>query len=37
MARRFAKKQQDAILAVSLDQHRLEAMLVHEYVDLYVA
>ena len=37
LARRFAKKQQDAILAVSLDQHRLEAMLVHEYVDLYVA
>ena len=37
LARRFAKKQQDAILAVSLDQHRLEAMPVHEYVDLYVA
>jgi 2-methylcitrate dehydratase len=36
LARRFPKKQQDAILAVSLDQKRLEAMPVHEYVDLYV-
>ena len=36
VARRFPKKQQDAILAVSLDQARLEAMPVHEYVDLYV-
>lgn len=36
LARRFPKKQQDAILAVSLDQARLEAMPVHEYVDLYV-
>ena len=35
LARRFAKKQQDAILAVSLDQARLEAIPVHEYVDLY--
>ena len=35
LARRFAKKQQDAILAASLDQARLEAMPVHEYVDLY--
>ncbi|WP_415809172.1 hypothetical protein, partial [Cupriavidus respiraculi] len=26
----------EAILAVSLDQARLEAMPVHEYVDLYV-
>jgi 2-methylcitrate dehydratase len=34
--RRFAKPQQDAILAVSLDQARLEAMPVNEYVDLYV-
>lgn len=37
LARRFAKKQQDAILAVSLDQAALEAMPVHEYVDLYAA
>ncbi|XAH21076.1 bifunctional 2-methylcitrate dehydratase/aconitate hydratase [Xylophilus sp. GW821-FHT01B05] len=36
LARRFPKKQQDAILAVSLDQKALEAMPVHEYVDLYV-
>ncbi|MES2187923.1 MAG: bifunctional 2-methylcitrate dehydratase/aconitate hydratase [Pseudomonadota bacterium] len=36
LARQFPKKQQDAILAVSLDQARLEAMPVHEYVDLYV-
>ncbi|MFT4173864.1 MAG: bifunctional 2-methylcitrate dehydratase/aconitate hydratase [Rhodocyclaceae bacterium] len=36
LARRFARKQQDAILAVSLDQARLEAMPVHEYVDMYV-
>jgi 2-methylcitrate dehydratase len=36
LARRFAKKQQDAILAVSLDQAKLEAMPVHEYVDLYL-
>lgn len=36
LARRFPKKQQDAILAVSLDQARLEAMAVNEYVDLYV-
>ncbi|NDZ16656.1 bifunctional 2-methylcitrate dehydratase/aconitate hydratase [Variovorax sp. WS11] len=36
LARRFAKKQQEAILAVSLDQRALEAMPVHEYVDLYV-
>jgi 2-methylcitrate dehydratase len=36
LARRFPRKQQEAILAVSLDQHRLEAMPVHEYVDLYV-
>ena len=37
LARRFAKKQQDAILAASLQQATLEAMPVHEYVDLYTA
>ena len=37
LARRFAKKQQDAILAASLQQATLEAMAVHEYVDLYTA
>ncbi|MFJ1255856.1 bifunctional 2-methylcitrate dehydratase/aconitate hydratase [Cupriavidus sp. CuC1] len=36
LARRFPAKQQQAILAVSLDQARLEAMPVNEYVDLYV-
>lgn len=36
LARRFPRKQQDTILAVSLDQARLEAMPVNEYVDLYV-
>ncbi|WP_109483067.1 bifunctional 2-methylcitrate dehydratase/aconitate hydratase [Paraburkholderia sp. C35] len=36
LARRFAAKQQQAILDVSLDQARLEAMPVNEYVDLYV-
>ena len=36
LARRFPKKQQDAIAAVSLDQGALEAMPVQEYVDLYV-
>jgi 2-methylcitrate dehydratase len=36
LARRFPKKQQDAILAVSLDQQQLEVLPVHEYVDLYV-
>jgi 2-methylcitrate dehydratase len=36
LARRFPAKQQDAILAASLDQAALEAMPVHEYVDLYV-
>lgn len=35
LARRFAGKQQEAVLAVSLDQAVLEAMPVHEYVDLY--
>ncbi|MDX3904430.1 MAG: bifunctional 2-methylcitrate dehydratase/aconitate hydratase [Pigmentiphaga sp.] len=36
LARRFPAKQQQAILDVSLDQEALEAMPVHEYVDLYV-
>ena len=36
LKRRFPKKQQDRILAISLDQAALEAMPVHEYVDLYV-
>ncbi len=36
LARRFPKKQQDAILKVSLDQYALEAMTVNDYVDLYV-
>ncbi|MGN6422473.1 MAG: bifunctional 2-methylcitrate dehydratase/aconitate hydratase [Asticcacaulis sp.] len=34
--RRFPTRQQDVILKVSLDQRALEAMPVHEYVDLYV-
>lgn len=37
LARRFAQKQQQAILDVSLDAGKLEAMPVHEYVDLYTA
>ncbi len=36
LARRFPEKQRQAILDVSLDQGRLEAMPVNEYVDLYV-
>jgi 2-methylcitrate dehydratase len=36
LARRFPSKQQQAILDVSLHQAKLEAMPVHEYVDLYV-
>jgi 2-methylcitrate dehydratase len=36
LARRFEKKQQEAILKPSLDQPALEALPVHEYVDLYV-
>ena len=36
LARRFPSRQQQAIAAVSLDQKALEAMPVHEYVDLYV-
>ena len=35
LARRFPSKQQEAILAASLDQKTLEAMPVQEYVDLY--
>jgi 2-methylcitrate dehydratase len=37
LARRFAKKQREAILEASLDQAVLEATPVHEYVDLYVS
>jgi 2-methylcitrate dehydratase len=36
LARRFAPDRQSAILKVSLDRPRLEAMPVHDYVDLYV-
>jgi len=36
LARRFPEKQQQRILAVSLEQATLEAMPVHEYVDLFV-
>jgi 2-methylcitrate dehydratase len=36
LARRFPAKQQEAIIAASLDQATLEAMPVNEYVDLYV-
>ncbi|MBB1472977.1 MULTISPECIES: bifunctional 2-methylcitrate dehydratase/aconitate hydratase [unclassified Luteimonas] len=36
LARRFPEQQQRAILAASLDQATLEALPVHEYVDLYV-
>jgi 2-methylcitrate dehydratase len=35
LARRFDQEKQNAILAVSLDQKRLEAMPVNDYVDLY--
>ncbi|HEU5352107.1 MAG TPA: bifunctional 2-methylcitrate dehydratase/aconitate hydratase [Terracidiphilus sp.] len=37
LARRFDAAQQEKILEASLDRARLEAMPVHEYVDLYVA
>ena len=37
LARRFARKQQQAILDVSLDAKKLEATPVHEYVDLYAS
>jgi 2-methylcitrate dehydratase len=36
LARRFPAKQQQQILDISLDQKKLEALGVHEYVDLYV-
>ncbi len=36
LRRRFPEAQQEKILAPSLDRNRLEAMPVHEYVDLYV-
>ena len=36
LARRFPSRQQQAILEVALDQTRLEAMPVHEFVDLFV-
>jgi 2-methylcitrate dehydratase len=36
LARMFPARQQNRILAASLDQETLEAMPVHEYVDLYV-
>lgn len=36
LARQFPPRQQERILAVSLDQARLEAMPVNEYVDMYV-
>lgn len=36
LARRFPKKQQDRIAAVSLDPQLLDAMAVNDYVDLYV-
>ncbi|MHB8881216.1 MAG: bifunctional 2-methylcitrate dehydratase/aconitate hydratase [Thermodesulfovibrionales bacterium] len=36
LARRFPTKQQRAILDISVDRARLEAMPVHEYVDMFV-
>ena len=36
LARRFPAKQQRAILEIALDAKRLEAMPVHEFVDLFV-
>ncbi|MDE2132593.1 MAG: MmgE/PrpD family protein, partial [Betaproteobacteria bacterium] len=36
LARRFPAKQQQAILALSLDQARLENTPVNEFVDLFV-
>ncbi|HEY1212162.1 MAG TPA: bifunctional 2-methylcitrate dehydratase/aconitate hydratase [Bryobacteraceae bacterium] len=36
LARRFPPKQQERILAASIDQSLLEAMPVHAYVDMYV-
>ena len=36
LTRKFPARQQARILEASLDQGTLEAMAVHEYVDLYV-
>jgi 2-methylcitrate dehydratase len=36
LARRFPAKQQQAILDVALEPKRLDAMPVHEFVDLMV-
>jgi len=36
LARMFPSKQQNTVLAASLDQKTLEAMAVNEYVDMYV-
>jgi len=36
LARRFAAKQQQAILDVALDASKLSALPVHEFVDLMV-
>jgi 2-methylcitrate dehydratase len=36
LARRFPAKQQKAILDISLDQSKLEAMPVNEFVDMFV-
>jgi len=36
LARRFAEKQRNAILALCQDQQKLEATPVHEFVDLFV-
>ena len=35
LRRRFDEEQQQRILAVSLDPGQLDAISVHEYVDLY--
>jgi 2-methylcitrate dehydratase len=37
LARRFDQERQERILGASLDQTRLEAMAVNDYVDLYVS
>ena len=37
LARRFATKQQNAILELCADQRRLESTPVNEFVDLFVA
>ncbi|MNL64857.1 2-methylcitrate dehydratase [compost metagenome] len=36
LGRQFPLRQQQRILAISLDRQRLEQMPVHEYLDLYV-